>query len=92
MDNQQWDAALIVRGVDSCEYANTLRDDGYTKETISESYCDRYECLYRTECLVYSSIMKPVKPKEDTSDTFEQDLLEAYGNVNTINIGVRDNG
>ena len=77
--------------MDSCKYANVLNADAPIQEN---SYCDRYGCTLRNDCLAYRAMYMPPEPIEDDEGAIASDdrtlseieLLRMYEGVNTINI------
>ena len=92
MQTEAWESTGNMRRItriQDCRYAIVLNQEQPDQET---SYCDRYECILRNDCLSYREAYIPAE--EFTSDggelsdaTYtEAEILEMYRGVNTVDI------
>jgi hypothetical protein len=76
--------------MENCTYAQILQD---SQPAQDESYCDRYECILRNDCLAYQAMYNPPETIDDGGELADQDgertlteaeILQMYQGVNTI--------
>ena len=90
---------------DNCRYGDYLNTQYQSDLDIpaqEASYCDRYECTLRSDCLAYRNIFQPEQIDDGgepadhdnvelevvaSNSLTEAEILEMYRGVNTINIG-----
>ena len=101
MLTEAWEASGRLRPadrMDNCRYANVLNQEQPDQET---SYCDRYNCTIRNNCLSYRSLYIP-EPIDDGGELNDMDgeaamvsndatlteaeILRMYEGVNTVDV------
>ena len=96
MQTEVWESTgnmSPISRMDNCGYANVLNQEQPDQET---SYCDRYECTIRNNCLSYRSLymQETVDDSGEIADQegerlnqlTEAELLRMYEGVNTVDV------